>query len=319
MPGHPFDQPLAWEALRVADDAACASGCAPAEAEAAGVFHSQGWRYEGSGYVELAGRLLQPWDGFWAATLSGAGADTRLLTPRPSPSWWRPAPGTSWQWQLSGAVDTAYDVAMYDIDLTETPQAVIDELHAAGRKVICYYSAGSWENYRDDADQFPASVLGNTLDGWPDEKWLDIRRLDVLAPIMRARLDLAASKGCDGVEPDNVDGYANDTGFPLTRDDQLAYNRWTASEAHARGLSVGLKNALNLIPDLVADYDWALNEQCFQYDECDLLTPFVTAGKAVFGVEYQGSVESFCPRANALNFDWLKKRLDLDAWRLSCR
>ena len=66
-------------------------------------------------------------------------------------------------------------------------------------------------------------------------------------------------------------------------------------------------------------FDWALNEQCFEYNECDQLLPFTQAGKAVFGVEYSGSLDSFCPKANSMNFDWLKKNLDLDAWRQSCR
>ena len=136
---------------------------------------------------------------------------------------------------------------------------------------------------------------------------------------MAARLDLAVSKGCDGVEPDNVDGYANDSGFPLTGDDQLRYNRWLARQAHQRGLSVGLKNDLGQVADLVDDFDWALNEQCFQYDECDQLLLFFAKNKAVFGVEYQGRPEDFCPRANSMNFDWLKKKIDLDAWRISCR
>ncbi len=233
--------------------------------------------------------------------------------------WWQPSPGTSWQWQLSGPLDTTLDVQMYDIDLAETPTATIADLKNAGRTVICYFSAGSWEAYRDDATLFPESVLGSIMDGWPDERWLDIRQIDLLAPIMHARLDLAVSKGCDGVEPDNVDGYANDSGFPLSGTDQLAYNRWLAKAAHDRGLSIGLKNDLEQIPDLVADFDWALNEQCVEFEECDLLSPFVQAGKAVFGVEYEGEAAAFCPVVNALNFDWLHKRLDLDAWRVACR
>lgn len=232
---------------------------------------------------------------------------------------WQPAPGTSWQWQLSGNIDTSIDAQMYDIDLFDTPQAVIDELHGNGRTVICYFSAGSWEDWRDDAADFPPSVLGSPLEGWPGEKWLDIRQIDVLAPIMGVRLDTAVSKQCDGVEPDNVDGYNNNTGFPLTSQDQLAYNRWLAVEAHARGLSIGLKNDLDQIPDLVDQFDWALNEQCYQYDECDLLLPFVQAGKAVFGVEYEGNPTEFCPYFNNLNFDWLQKNWDLDAWRIACR
>jgi hypothetical protein len=207
---------------------------------------------------------------------------------------------------------------MFDIDLFDAPQSVINQLHSMGRIVICYFSAGSWEDWRPDAGSFPAAVKGSS-NGWPGEKWLDIRRIDLLSPIMGARLDLAAQKGCDGVEPDNVDGYTNSTGFPLTYNDQLLYNRWLAEAAHDRGLSVGLKNDIDQVGDLVDNFDWALNEQCFQYNECDSLLPFVQAGKAVFGVEYQGSTSTFCPRANAMNFDWLKKNLNLDAYRAACR
>ena len=49
------------------------------------------------------------------------------------PDWWRPAPGTSWQWQLTGAIDTSIDVEMYDIDLFDTPTATIDAAARRGR------------------------------------------------------------------------------------------------------------------------------------------------------------------------------------------
>lgn len=227
---------------------------------------------------------------------------------------WQPAPGTTWQWQLTEDINTSFDVEMYDIDLFDTPQAVIDELQADGRIVICYFSAGSFEDWRPDAGDFPAEVLGDPLEGWPGERWLDIRRLDLLQPIMGARLAMAAEKDCDGVEPDNVDGYTNDTGFALSDGDQLAYNRWLANAAHELGLSIGLKNDLDQIPQLVEDFDWALNEQCFQYEECDRLLPFIEAGKAVFGVEYNEeglSRDDYCPAANELGFSWLTKTYDL--------
>jgi len=246
-------------------------------------------------------------------------AENSPVAPTNTEGIWQPAPDTSWQWQLTGMIDTSFDVDMYDIDLFEAPQSAIDQLHNDGRIVICYFSAGSWENWRPDAGDFPPAVLGNPLEGWPGERWLDIRQVDDLGPIMGARLDLAVAKKCDGVEPDNVDGYTNDSGFPLTEQDQLDYNTWLAAEAHARGLSIGLKNDLGQIPDLISYFDWALNEECFEYDECDWLLPFIQAGKAVFGVEYAGDPDVFCPQANALNFDWLMKNLDLDAWRLSCR
>ncbi len=237
----------------------------------------------------------------------------------PAGPWWRPAPGISWQWQLSGDLNLSYDVDMYDVDLFETDDVTIAALQAEGRIVICYFSAGSWEDWRPDAADFPDAVLGDTLDGYPDERWLDIRALDALAPILEVRLDMALAKGCDGVEPDNVDGYQNGTGFPLKGADQVAFNRWLAKAAHARNLSVGLKNDLGQIPALVDFFDWALNEQCFQYDECDALVPFIQAGKAVFGVEYELDAADFCDKANAMDFDWLAMTYDLDGGRESCR
>ncbi len=231
---------------------------------------------------------------------------------------WSPAPGTSWQWQLSGEVDITVDADIYDIDLFESPAKLIETLQAQGRKVVCYFSAGSFEGWREDAATFPGVLLGKKMDGW-DERWLDVRDLDTLGPIMRERLDLAVAKGCDGVEPDNVDGYSNDTGFPLTFDHQLAYNRFLAQEAHERGLAIGLKNDLEQVRALEPYFDFAVNEECVRYRECEALLPFVEAGKAVLGAEYEGNPQEVCEVANALNLDVILKRLALDAWRYACR
>lgn len=232
---------------------------------------------------------------------------------------WKPAPGTSWQWQLDGELDTSFDVAMYDIDLFDNSTEAIDALHADGRVVVCYFSAGTREDWRPDADDYPEEVLGAALDEWPGERWVDIRRLDILTPIIEARLDLAASKHCDGVEPDNMDAFKNESGFPLSAGDQLTFNRWIAELAHKRGLSVGLKNDITQVPLLVGHFDWAINEQCFEFDECSAYNSFIGAGKAVFGVEYSGDPAVFCPLANAADFDWLKKEPELGAERIACR
>ncbi len=230
---------------------------------------------------------------------------------------WQPAPGTTFQWQLTGTIDQSVDAQVYDIDLFETDISTIAALKAKGRKVICYYSAGSYENFRPDANTFPQSVKGNS-NGWAGEVWLDIRNIAVLGSIMQARLDLAKQKGCDGVEPDNVDGYTNTTGFPLTQNDQLTYNKWTAEQAHMRGLSVGLKNDVEQIDSLVAYYDWALNEQCYQYNECSGYKTFIAHNKAVFITEYKGLLSNFCPDAKANKFSAMKKNLNLDAYREAC-
>jgi hypothetical protein len=204
------------------------------------------------------------------------------------------------------------------VDLFDNVAGTVAALHAAGHKVVCYVSAGSFEDWRPDAAQFPASVKGNPLDGWPGEQWLDVRQWDVLKPLIEARMDLCVSKGFDGIELDNVDGYSNDTGFPLTASDQLTFNRALATSAHARGLSVGLKNDLDQVGDLVTNFDWALNEECFTYGECDLLRPFIAAGKAVLNVEYTLTPDQFCPQAKTMGFSSLVKHLNLDAYRVAC-
>lgn len=231
---------------------------------------------------------------------------------------WRPAPGTSWQWQLTGQIDTSLNVTMFDVDLFNTSGENIEEFHHKGKVVICYFSAGTYEPWRPDAHLFPGAVLGKPLKDWPEERWLDIRALDTIGPIMEARLDLAVEKGCDGVEPDNVDGYANDTGLDLTYEDQVLYNLWLSREAHKRGLSIGLKNDLDQVLELEPYFDWALNEECFTYGECHKLLPFIRAKKAVFGVEYALDTDEFCKDANGLGFSFLKKHQDLDAWRIPC-
>ncbi len=233
---------------------------------------------------------------------------------------WPPTPGTSWQIQLRGTLDTSFDVDVYVVDLFDTSQASIDALHAAGRKVVCYFSAGSFEDWRSDAAAYPSAAVGSPLDEWPGEFWIDTRSTAVRS-ILATRLDLAKSRGCDGVDPDNVDGFANATGFPLTSDTQLDFNRFLAREAHARGLLVGLKNDVGQIDALVAEFDWQINEQCFAYAECDTLSPFIAASKPVWSLEYGTAAlaDQICDDANRRNFDTLIMRLELDGSRLACR
>ena len=225
----------------------------------------------------------------------------------------------SWQIQYSGDMDYSLDVDIFNLDLFDTDIEKISELKERGIFVMCYFSAGSHEDWRPDAGDFPPDTLGNTMQGWEGETWLDIRKINNLRPIMEARLDMAAAKGCNGVDPDNVNGYENDTGFPLTYEDQIAFNTFLANAAHERGLAIGLKNDLNQIQDLLPYFDWIINEECFSYKECDLLLPFTEAGKPVFVIEYELSPQEFCEQANRMNFNALHKNWELDAYRASCR
>lgn len=211
--------------------------------------------------------------------------------------------------------------SVYDIDGFEASADLVARLHTLGRHVICYISAGTWEDWRPDASQFPSSVIGKDDAGWPGEKWLDIRQISTLAPVLAKRLDMCKAKRFDAVEPDNIDGYANDTGFPLSYADQLAFNRWIAAQAHLRGLSIGLKNDADQVNDLVSAFDWALTEDCFAQGWCDQLAPFVRQGKSVFAAEYTDTgmtLGAFCPRALSLGLSGILKHRELDAWVDAC-
>jgi hypothetical protein len=229
---------------------------------------------------------------------------------------------STWQWQLQGELDTSYDVDVYDVDLFDTVPAVIAALHADGRIVVCYFSAGSYEGWRPDADGFAEEARGDILDGFDDERWLDVRDPSVRATV-EGRLDLAVERGCDGVEPDNVAGYANRTGFPLSGDDQLDFNRFIAAAASQRDLLVGLKNDLEQIDDLVDVFDFAVNEQCHEFDECEAYAPFLDGNKPVFNAEYDEQFiddsEALCRRSMELGLRTMILPLDLDnSFRISC-
>jgi hypothetical protein len=134
------------------------------------------------------------------------------------------------------------------------------------------------------------------------------------SPITTARVQKCKQAGFDGVEFDNVDGYSNKTGFPLTAADQLNYDTYLANMAHSNGLSVALKNDLGQAAALKPYFDYAINEQCMQYKECDYPAPglpdWTASGKAVFEVEYKSSSLN-CTKSNGWNFNAILKTVDL--------
>lgn len=271
-----------------------------------------------------------------AVQIATSAADTTTdgAAGRPAPvscrSCWRPPPRESWQIQLSSTPSAPYlKVGMIEVDGFDTPQSTVAALHrsSAGRGVVCYIDAGTWENWRPDAHEFPKSLLGKSDGGWSGERWLDIAKIHgALGRIMQARARMCKSKGFNAVDFDNVDGYDNDTGFHLTAGDQLRYDVFLANTAHRLGLSVALKNDLPQIPVLLRYFDFAVDEQCFQYHECLTsqnggfgLDEFVRAHKAVFEIEYQLKRSQFCPAAIRDHFNALRKALSLGPWREPCQ
>lgn len=235
---------------------------------------------------------------------------------------WRPPVNAVWDYRLiEPPTSVPAGVKVMVSDLFDTPAARVRAFATKGVHSVCYLNAGAWEDWRPDARAFPAAVKGKAYQGWPGEHWLDIRRLDVLGPILRKRMDLCKAKGFVAVDPDNIDGWQNDTGFPLTRADQIAFNTWLAREAHKRGLSIGLKNAPELAPKLISLFDFTIVESCVAQNWCHLTQPFRAAGKAVLAVEYTDqsmTPEKVCPLAARRSMAAIIKRRNLDGWRRAC-
>ena len=245
--------------------------------------------------------------------------------PQPPSDVFLPA-GASYQMQLQGPLNTEYAVDAYVFDLFDVSTQTIAAIKNSGAKAICYFSAGTHEDWRPDADDFAAEAIGAPLGDWPGEHWLDTTHESVKA-VMSARIALAKSKGCDAVDPDNVDVHTQKSGFGISYAQQLDYNRFLATSAHDQQLAVGLKNNLEQLADLHSYYDFAINESCIRWNECDMLRPFIDANKPVFHVEYLGvngvgspEFDEMCATTTALGIYSAVLPLELDdAYRFSCQ
>lgn len=230
---------------------------------------------------------------------------------------WQPQPTTApWQWQLQGKIDTSVPAPVYEVDGFETSASTVRRLHQLGRKVICYLDVGSWESYRPDKAEFPRSVIGRTYAGFPDERWLDVSRFHLFEQPLKRRFTMCARKGFDAVEPDNVAGWEkeNHTGFKISRSDQIRFNRWVARQVHDRGMAVALKNDGRQAAELTPHFDFAVVEECFQYNECGYYrNAFIRNGKPVFEAEYEQQPSEFCKTAKAIGFSAIRKSYDLFA------
>jgi hypothetical protein len=238
------------------------------------------------------------------------------VTSTSSGAYWKPSVGATWQIELSDTItDTTYNADVFDVNLFDIPVSIISTLHTNGKKVICYFSAGGYENWRPDQSEFLPSDKGNPLDGWPGEWWLNTSSSHVRST-MTNRIILAVTNVCDGVDPDNIDGYDNDN------DTAIDYITFLANEAHSRDLAIGLKNAAEIVSSVLSNVEWQVNEPCLQYDECDVFQPFIDAGKPVFHIEYPSDAPDVSPGVKAENcgavsvsgLSTVLKTTNLDAW-----
>lgn len=151
------------------------------------------------------------------------------------------ASGTARDWQIGRSPDLGAPASVLGLDPDTVSAAEVKALAARGILTVCYVSVGTVEDWRADAADFPAEAVGRPYTGWPGERFLDIRRRDLLLPLIEARFRRCAEAGFGAVEPDNIDLHINDTGFSIAADDVVAYVRDLARVAHALGLRIAQK------------------------------------------------------------------------------
>lgn len=226
-----------------------------------------------------------------------------------------------WDWQLTEPFNLSRTVAYYDIDPDNHTKAKIAALVKRGVKPICYISVGTLEDSRRDVASFPAKVLGKIYDDWPHERFLDIRQVKILLPIMQKRFQRCKDMGFTHVEPDNQDVYTNDSGFPITAAQTVTYLMALADMAHKMGLKIGQKNVSELTPKLVAKFDFIVTEGCFVDGWCAQVKAYAKAKKPIFAAEYTDTPVNFaaaCSWGAGRGFSFILKDRDLTMSRKGC-
>lgn len=216
---------------------------------------------------------------------------------------WQKFPADEWEnrtWaQLawghkSGGRDTITSktkVVLVDVDDT-------DEIARLKKKedlvVACSFSAGTLELFRSDISSkwYDAVVPGADLASW-DEIWLDLSKLSKIKKVLRPRFNRAKALGCDALELDNVDCFLADDCWKSSfstvekaRKAEIKFIKWLSKAAHSRGMGIGLKNGLEILSSVASKIDFAVNEQCQEYDECNYYEPLIEQNKMILAVEY---------------------------------
>lgn len=226
-----------------------------------------------------------------------------------------------WDWQLTEPFNLSRDLQVIDLDPDSVTASQVATLNSKGIKTICYVSIGTLEDYRDDIDDFPASVIGNIYGDWPDEKFLDVREIAILTPLMQARFQRCKDMGFDAIEPDNMDVHENNSGFNISQSDMVDYIQALASVAHGMGLEYAQKNVSDLTPQLINTSDFVITESCYQDGWCNEVMAYSAAGKDILDAEYNDrpiDFETACGFAANNDIKMILKDRDLTSQLETC-
>lgn len=231
-----------------------------------------------------------------------------------------PPADVSWQAKLTGAVDVDEEVELFYLDADLQDPDDLSRLRAEGRHYLCYLSAGTLEDFRDDFAEFPAQVIGKTHPAFPEERWLDVRA-PAVRELMARRIERLGDQGCDGIPPSSLAVHTADTGFALSLNDALDYARWLAERIHAAGMSAGLTGPAELTEALWPTFDFALAIACIEGTQCAEFAAFEQAQKPVLHLELgdASSAADICKSAELLGFDPLISSPSFNGQTLRCQ
>jgi Glycoside-hydrolase family GH114 len=221
----------------------------------------------------------------WAAIAASASAANAPVAPPVH---------AMFSYQIGGPFPPEPGIGIVDRDRHDTP--------AAGLYNVCYINA-----FQSQADEHrwwlrrPRSLLlfrhgRAVVDGQWNEQLLDTStaaKRRALARILGTWMAGCARTGFNAVEPDNLDSWSRSEGR-LSVHDNLAFAAALVRRAHALGLAIAQKNAVEIsATGKRIGFDFAIAEECQAYSECNGYTRVY--GDHVIEIEYpdNGGVAGF--------------------------
>lgn len=234
------------------------------------------------------------------------GALAALLVARPASAV--DVPIDKFDYQLGGAYPPPTGVRIVFRDRLDAP--------AAGKYNVCYIngfqaqeSERQWWNHnhpnlllRDASGRVVVDVNWN-------EALLDIRtaaKRSALLSIEGKWIDGCAAKGFKAVDPDNLDSYTRSHGL-LTAAQAVAFAKLLINRAHQKGLAISQKNSAELVGR--APFDFAVTEQCQQYNECGVFKSFY--GGKILDIEYTDSAFNAACASSGRTWPVIRRDLNL--------
>jgi hypothetical protein len=222
-----------------------------------------------------------------------------LAAPASAAQWAPPPVNAAFDYQIGGDYPLPRGVEVVTRDWFEGSPA-------PGAYSICYVNAFQTQSDErgvarpDERSSWPRRLILSKLGDdpeWGGEYLVDLstagKRAQAAAWV-QPMIEACADKGFDAVEYDNLDSWTRFDGTPVEdrvpfgKAQAIAYAELLTDAAHALGLAVGQKNALDLSrreSRRRIGFDFAIAEECGRYGECqDYRARF---GDRVIDIEYR--------------------------------